>query len=891
MPGRDEMICPLLDTSCCRICGALALGDGRAPNRERSRLGPGPSRGRLGYPWMLAWIVLALGGMRAVSAASDTDALREQFRTGQYETCLEAAQKAIKDGAYATQWRVLEIESLMALGRCKEAAERADAAMRDSRTDILLLKAAHTAYQQNGQADQAARMLAMVYRIASYRRSEALSSAEVVALGQSLLLLGAEPRVVLENFYNVALRSDPNCRDAYLAIGSLAMAKQDYKFAADRYQEALKRFGDDPDAYYGLAQAFYHSDRKAMISSLDAALHVNARHAPSLILLAEHQIDCEDQAAAAQSLDRVLAVNPWDPDAWAYQAVLAHLANDPNAVGSRRANALKFWPTNPRVDYLIGRKLSQNYRFAEGAARQHQSLKFDPNYLPAKIQLAEDLLRLGDEQPGWTLANEVNKKDPYNVEAYNLVHLHQTLSDFKTLSADGLLIKMDKREAAIYGDKVVDLLKQAKSKLCAKYGFEPNGPITVELFPNQQDFAVRTFGMPGVEGYLGVCFGKVITANSPRAATTFNWQSMLWHEFCHVVTLSLTANKMPRWLSEGISVYEESQRDPRCGQQMNPPYRRMVLGGELTPVGNLSAAFLSPKTPMHLQFAYYESALVIEFLVERSGLASLKAILADLAKGEEINAALAKHVGPLDKIEAEFEAFARKRAENLAAGVDWEQPAREQLDPSDPNAIAQWLSKHPNSFWALTLQAKSLLADRQWEEAKVPLQKLISVYPKHVDKDSAHQLLAEVHRHLGETEQEVQVLSTLASLSADAADAYNRLMEIGMEQKNWAQVVENGERYLTVYPLLSSVYWRLGRANEELGREASAVQSYQRLLLLDPADPVDVNYRLARLLQQRDPAAAKRYILEALADAPRFREGHRLLLKMLGSPTDQEKSE
>jgi tetratricopeptide (TPR) repeat protein len=460
---------------------------------------------------------------------------------------------------------------------------------------------------------------------------------------------------------------------------------------------------------------------------------------------------------------------------------------------------------------------------------------------------------------------------------------------------------MDQREAAVYGDKVVDLLQQAKAKLCEKYGLELNGPVTIELFPNQQDFAVRTFGMPGVEGFLGVCFGKVITANSPRAAPSFNWQSMLWHEFCHVVTLNLTANKMPRWLSEGISVYEESQRHPTWGQQMNPQYRRMILDGELTPIGNLSAAFLSPKTPMHLQFAYYESALVVEFLVERAGLASLRAILAGLAKGQEINAALANHAGPLDKMEKDFEAFARKRAESLAPGVDWEEPAREQLDPSDEQAVAQWLSRHPNSYWALSLQAGRFLADQKWEQAKAPLQKLISLYPRQVGKDNAYQLLAAVHRQLGETEREVQVLGKLAAMSSDAADAYSRLMEVGMEQEDWTQVVENGARYLAVYPLLPAVYSRLGQASAELGREEAAVQSYQRLLLLDPADPVEVHYRLARLLQERDPAAAKRHVLEALADAPRFREGHRLLLKIVekqerdgpvSSPqTAQERSE
>jgi tetratricopeptide (TPR) repeat protein len=91
-------------------------------------------------------------------------------------------------------------------------------------------------------------MLTMIYRIAGYRRSEYLNGEEVVALGRSLLTLGVEPRVVLENFYNVALRSDPNCREAYLAVGALALAKQDYKLAADKYQEALQRFGDPATA-------------------------------------------------------------------------------------------------------------------------------------------------------------------------------------------------------------------------------------------------------------------------------------------------------------------------------------------------------------------------------------------------------------------------------------------------------------------------------------------------------------------------------------------------------------------------------------------------------------------------------------------------------------------
>jgi tetratricopeptide (TPR) repeat protein len=73
----------------------------------------------------------------------------------------------------------------------------------------------------------------------------------------------------------------------------------------------------------------------------------------------------------------------------------------------------------------------------------------------------------------------------------------------------------------------------------------------------------------------------------------------------------------------------------------------------------------------------------------------------------------------------------------------------------------------------------------------------------------------------------------------------------------------------------------MGRANEELGHNEQAIDSYRRLLLLDPADPADINYRLAKLFRDQDRDTAKRYVLEALADAPRFRQAHRLLLEII----------
>src|SRR4029077_3330497 len=133
-----------------------------------------------------------------------------------------------------------------------------------------------------------------------------------------------------------------------------------------------------------------------------------------------------------------------------------------------------------------------------------------------------------------TLAAEIFGKDAYNVGAYNLTTLRDRLSGFRTLRDQGCVGRMEPREATLYGRSVLDLLRRARKTLCQKYGVTVQDPVIVEIFPQRKEFAVRTFGLPGADGLLGVCFGRVITANSPasQGANPANWEAVLWHEFC-----------------------------------------------------------------------------------------------------------------------------------------------------------------------------------------------------------------------------------------------------------------------------------------------------------------------------------------------------------------------
>ena len=95
------------------------------------------------------------------------------------------------------------------------------------------------------------------------------------------------------------------------------------------------------------------------------------------------------------------------------------------------------------------------------------------------------------------------------------------------------------------------LRTEALDTLSKRYQFTPKGPILIEIFPKHDDFAVRNVGLPGMIGALGACFGRVVTMDSPRARPPgdFQWEATLWHELAHVITLQMSNQRVPRWLT------------------------------------------------------------------------------------------------------------------------------------------------------------------------------------------------------------------------------------------------------------------------------------------------------------------------------------------------------
>jgi tetratricopeptide (TPR) repeat protein len=339
---------------------------------------------------------------------------------------------------------------------------------------------------------------------------------------------------------------------------------------------------------------------------------------------------------------------------------------------------------------------------------------------------------------------------------------------------------------------------------------------------------------------------------------------------------------MPRWLSEGISVFEEAQANPAWATALDPRFRSRLLDPKLTPLSRLSSAFLTAESALDIQFAYYESALAVEFLVGKFGPTFLNRLLDDLGAGVLMDEALpARTQLSLVQLDTEFALFARQKAESFAPGATWEEEIPESAGSV---ALAAWIDQHPKSFDGLRELASKLVAEKKWDEALPILERFKSLEPNYVGADNAYAMLAAVHHQRADSVSERAVLEEWTSHDAGASTAFLRLMELCESTQDWPALADNARKLLAVNPLIVAPHRQLARAAEQLGNRDEAIEAYRAVALLDDTDPADVHYRLASLLRDSGNFSdARREVLRALEEAPRFLDAHRLLLEIVES--------
>jgi cellulose synthase operon protein C len=144
--------------------------------------------------------------------------------------------------------------------------------------------------------------------------------------------------------------------------------------------------------------------------------------------------------------------------------------------------------------------------------------------------------------------------------------------------------------------------------------------VQVEVYPDHEDFAVRTPGMPGL-GAPGRHLRHVVAMDSPsgRKPGTFHWASTMWHELSHVYILTMTNHRVPRWFTEGLAVYEETAASPDWGDRLDPEAIEAIKEKKLLPVAELDRGFVRPRISGASDRFLFPGGRICNYIAEKWG--------------------------------------------------------------------------------------------------------------------------------------------------------------------------------------------------------------------------------------------------------------------------------
>ncbi|HEX7296854.1 MAG TPA: tetratricopeptide repeat protein, partial [Pyrinomonadaceae bacterium] len=661
-------------------------------------------------------------------AAAQRLLLRAYIDTGRYVEAEASAKKFLLKNAGAGIVRHQLAEVLTATGRYTEAISEYEKAANDlpaSKTaaaDMLeiQLRLAET-LDKIGQTDRAKPIYERLVKY--YTDNDPRTAAELTPIARALVHL--ERYQDANEIYRQAIEADSTYLEAQLGAAELFTTKYAYGDAAQFLNEAAQINQNSARLYLDLALNKKMEGGEEVTNALNRALQINQNLVEALALKAALSLEASQFDQASADLDKALKINPQSLEARSLQAAMAYL-QDRNAA-PEISSTLAINPRYGELYNTLAHYATITRRTEQAVVFGRKAIELSPRLWDAHLNLGMALLRLGQMQDGRDFVERAFKGDPFNIWAKNTLDLLDTMQDFRETKHGSFIIKASERESDVLAPYAANLLEEASTKLTSKYRFTPKSPVIIELFQNHEDFAVRTLGMPGL-GALGVCFGPLVALDSPsaRQAGEFNWGSTLWHEYTHVITLQMTDYRVPRWFSEGLSVYEERHARLGWGDDWNPLFLRSFIDGRWFRISELDGGFQRPKRMADVPIAYFEASQICEFIVERYGFDAVLRMLALYRDKVQTPAVLLQ---ALKLTEAEFDkaffAYVETKARPLFEASKTEANLVASLGKDEVLKMLQ-----TQDTFALRARAAELYAaDGDIKNAELHFRRAIELYP------------------------------------------------------------------------------------------------------------------------------------------------------------------
>jgi tetratricopeptide (TPR) repeat protein len=669
---------------------------------------------------------------------------------------------------------------------------------------------------------------------------------------------GLEQYEEANNQFRTAVNVYP--RNAMIRVrwGRLMHERFNNREADNLFGEALERDSKNAQAYYGLALVSADGFDNKAIEYTTKAMGLDPKLYEAHELMARLLLEDSDEAKAFAEADAALKISPEALDALAIHAAIEVL--DDRSPDAWLEKIRQVNPVYAEGYALIADQLVLNRRYEDGIAYYRKALEVEPRLWSARAQLGINLMRMGQEEEPRKQLEMCYDNGYRNEQTVNSLRLLDSYKNFVTVKDGGTILKLNKKEADLLRPYFDDEMKRIIAAYNSKYRMTLPGPVQVEVYPDHEDFAVRTMGMPGL-GALGVTFGLVIAMDSPsgRPPGEFHWGSVLWHEMSHVYVLMATNFRVPRWFTEGLAVHEETEVSPEWGDRITPEVVAAIRDKKLLPVAELDRGFIRPEYPAQVIVSYYQAGRICDYIKSRWGADKLL----------DMVHAFALHKSTPDVIREDLD----------MAPEDFDKQFLEWLDKDVGAMVANfdaWRAKLKD----VAAQAKNKNYDevlKEGEEAR-------RLYPDYVYPANPYEFMAAADMAKGDKQAAASILTDYEHIGGRNPSALKELASLEEEMGKPAEAAATLNRINYIYPMDEEMHRHLGDLWLAQRNFAGAIREYNAVIALGPIDKAAAQFNAARAYfaaGQRDKA--EDHVLASLEVAPDYRPAQKLLLQLKDS--------
>jgi len=627
--------------------------------------------------------------------------------------------------------------------------------------------------------------------------------------------------------------------------------------AQDLFQEAIKIKEDYAPALLGLALVAGEQFEGQAISFAEKALKADPKAYEAYEIISRVHLEDGNPPKAAESAHKALDINPEALDAMAVLGTM-DLLND-KGTSSWMTKVLEINPHYGNAYAIAAHFFIINRRYDEGIAQYRKALELDPALNSARSDMGVNMMRLGQEDEARKQLEQAYSAGYQNPETVNSLRLLDSYKNYDTFRTPTTILRLSKKESALIDPYFQAEFDRALATYEKKYKYKLTRPVQIEAYPNHDDFAVRTLGMPGL-GALGVTFGYVVAMDSPSARPPgqWHWASTMWHELSHVYALEMTNHRVPRWFTEGLAVYEETAAAPDWGDRLDPGAINAIKGKKLLPIADLDRGFMHPTYPEQVTVSYFQGGKICSFIAQEWGYDRLIAMLHDfgdkLTTPEVIEKEL--HMKP-EEFDKKFMAWLEPQTQKTVDNFDeWRKRVR-------------------------TLSG--FIKDKKWDDAIKEGETIRDMYTEYVEKGSVYEFLSQAWLAKGDKLKAMAELERYSKIGGRDPQTLKQLSELLLEQGRKKDAAAVLERLNLIYLADEEAHSRLGAISLDLGNAKAAAREYQAVLNLKPTDPAAAHLGLAVAYKMENRINdAREEVISSLEAAPGFKPAQKLLLELSG---------